>query len=132
MRSQELFYLKQSGKEIRVALDTDGDRIGGLLNEEFPLPVGEDQPTFDYRQHVQNLSTQLGSAIDHAVEAEDQHGTSLIQVSRLRDERNLATDEGFDKLVASGPMWPPAGVAGGVTGRHIGLPLHQPTISASP
>lgn len=101
MRSEEMYSLMQSGKEIRVALETDGDRIGGRLNQRSPLPVDPDEPAFDYRRHMQHLSAQLDSAIDRAVEAEGEHGTNLIQVSRLRDERNLAAGEGFDKLVAT-------------------------------
>ncbi len=101
MRSQEVYYLMQSGKEIRVALETDGDRIGELHNEKFPMPVGEGEPAFDYRLFVQNLITQLDSAVDRAVEAEDEHDNSLIRVSRLRDERKLVVDECVDKLVAT-------------------------------
>lgn len=101
MRSQEMYHLMQSGKEIRVALETDGDRIGELLNERHPLPVGEDEPAFDYRLHMQHLIVQLSSAVDRAVEAEDEHSNSLIRVSRLRDERDLVVEESFDKLVAA-------------------------------
>ncbi len=101
MRSEEMFNLKQSGKEIRVALDTDGDRVGGLLNEQHPLPVDDGEPAFDYRKHMQHLKLQLDSSVDRAVEAEDQHGDSLIKVSRLLDERKVVVDGSFDKLVAT-------------------------------
>ncbi len=96
-----MFSLMQSAKEIRVALETDGDRIGGLLNEVNPLPVDDGEPAFDYRRHLQHLVLQMGSAVDRAVEAEDSHGNSLIRVSRLRDERNVVLDDSFDKLVAA-------------------------------
>ena len=101
MRSQAMHALMQAAKEIRVALETDGDRIGDLLNEQHPLPVGVGETAFDYRQHMQHLVLQLGSAVDHAVEAEDTHGDRLIRVSRLRDERKNVADVGVDKLVAA-------------------------------
>ncbi len=101
MRTQEMFHLMQSGKEIRVALDTDGDRIGGLLNETVPMPVDEGEPSFDYRLHMKHLERQLGSALDHAVEAEDKHAKSLIRVSRLKGERDDSVNANHGKLVAT-------------------------------
>ncbi len=101
MRSQEMYHLQQSAKEIRVAIDTDGDRIGGKLNEQHPLPVDGGQPAFDYRQHMQNVNTQLGSAEDRAVEAENRHSAQLIRVVRLKSERDEVAKTNRDKLMAS-------------------------------
>ncbi len=91
MRSQEMYHLQQSAKEIRVAIDTDGDRIGGQLNEQHPLPVDGGEPAFDYRKHMLHLNTQLGSAEGQAVEAEDRHSAQLIRVARLKSERDEVT-----------------------------------------
>ncbi len=100
MMSQQLFHLKQSAKEIRVAVDTDGGRIGGSLNEQHPLPAEDGQPAFDHRKHMQHLVTKLDSAVERATEAEDEHATSLISVSRLQSERDDSVTANHGKLVA--------------------------------
>jgi len=101
MRSQETFSLLQSAKEIRVAVETDGDRVGGLLNEQHPLPVEEGEPAFDYRQHMRHLVHQLELAADETIVAEDDHSAQKILVSRLQDERDEVVDVTYDKLVSA-------------------------------
>ena len=101
MRNKETFGLLKSADEIRVALDTDGDRVGGLLNENDPLPVGEGEPAFDYRQHMRQLIAQLDRAEKAAVASEDDHAGQLIRVSRTQSERNEIVRTHVDKLVAT-------------------------------
>ncbi len=101
MRFRETYHLQQSAKEIRVALVTDGDRVGGLLNEQHPLPVGEGEPAFDYRQHIRNLVGQLDTTSEAAVAAEDAHSHQLIRVSRSKDERDEIVKLSHGKLVAT-------------------------------
>ena len=101
MRSRETYHLQQSAREIRVALVTDGDRVGGLLNEQHPLPVGEGEPAFDYRLHIEHLVAQLDSAGDDAVVAEDQHSRQQIRVSRSKLERDDVAKDGYGQLVAA-------------------------------
>ena len=64
MRSQETYTLMQSAREIKVAIDADGDQVDGLLNEQHPLPVEEGEPAFDYQQHMRHLSRHLDVAVD--------------------------------------------------------------------
>lgn len=101
MRSQKTFNLIQSAKEINVAINSDGDRVGGLLNERYSTPVSEGEPAFDYRQHMRQLPRQLGSALEGVITAEDDHSEQLIRVSRAQDERNEITTRSYDKLVAA-------------------------------
>ena len=101
MRGQETFFLLRAAKEIRVALDTDGDRIGERINEQFPLPVGEGEPDFDYRLHIRHLVLQLDSAVEKTTAAEDEHSIRLIRVSRSKDERDEVTSANLGKLVAA-------------------------------
>ncbi len=100
MRTQETFHLIGSANEIRVAFNTDGDRVGGLLNEQSPMPVGEGEPAFDYRLHIQHLVVQLDSAVDGMTAAEDEHSIRLIRVSRSKSERDEVTRVNTGKLVA--------------------------------
>ena len=88
MRTQEAFSLMKSAQEIAVAIETDGDRIGGVLNEQSPLPGVEGEPVFDYRRHMQSLLLQLESAKDRMVETEDEHAARLIRVARRKSERD--------------------------------------------
>jgi hypothetical protein len=99
MRSQETLSLFKSAKEIRVAIDADGERIGGLLNETNPLPVPEGEPTFDYRLHFQHLSHQLDVAVGDTELTEDQHSAQLIRVARFQSERDETVKSGYDTLV---------------------------------
>ena len=99
MRTEETYSLMKSAKEIRVAIDADGDRIGGLLNEQHPLPVVEGEPVFDYRKHMQHLVHQLNLAVDDTVTAEDTHSAQLIRVSRAKTERDEIVNVSYEKLV---------------------------------
>jgi hypothetical protein len=99
MRSQETLSLFKSAKEIRVAIDADGERIGGLLNETNPLPVPEGEPTFDYRLHFQHLSHQLDTAVGDTELAEDAHSARLIRVARFQSQRDEVVKSGYDTLV---------------------------------
>ncbi len=101
MRSEETFNLMQSAREIQVAIDADGDRIGGLLNEKHPLPVEEAEPVFDYRLHLRALSGQLGGAVGGAVGAEDEHSDQLVRVSRARDDRDEVAERSIGVLVSA-------------------------------
>ncbi len=99
MRTQETFSLITSAKEIGVALDTDGDRIGGMLNEQNPLPAVEGGSTFDYRQHMQSLQLQLDEATGVVVDAEDEHAARLIRLARQQTEREQVAKISYDKMV---------------------------------
>jgi hypothetical protein len=99
MRSQETLSLFKSAKEIRVAIDADGERIGGLLNEIHPLPVPEGEPTFDYRRHFEHLAHQLDMAVGDTELAEDEHSARQIRVARFQSERDDAVKSGYDTLV---------------------------------
>ncbi len=99
MRTQETFSLMKSAKDIAVAIVADGDRIGGSLNEQKPLPVVEGEPAFDYRKHMQSLRLQLEMAKDEAVEAEDEHSARLIRLSREQDNRDEIAQASYDQAV---------------------------------
>ncbi len=99
MRTQESFSLTKTAKEIAVAIDTDGDRIGGTLNEQNPLPVIEGEPTFDYRKHFQSLRMHLGKATDEVAEAEDEHAARLIRVARRMSERDEVGKKAYDLTI---------------------------------
>ena len=101
MRSKEAASLFKAAKEIRVAVLTDGDRIGELLNEQNPLPVVEGEPVFDYCKHMQHLVHQLDQATDEVVGAEDAHSARLIRLSRFQGERNASVDVHYGKLVTA-------------------------------
>lgn len=101
MRTQQTFSLMKAAKEIAVAIETDGDRIGGLLNEQDPLPVVEGEPVFDYRKHMQSLRLQLNSAKDQVANAEDEHSVRLIRVARRQSERDEVAQASYDKTVAA-------------------------------
>lgn len=101
MRSQETFNLIQSAKEIKVAIVSDGDRIGGLLNKQHPVPVVEGEPAFDYRQHMGQLTHHLDSTVEGMVTAEDKHSDQLIRVSRAQDERDEITDSSLEMLLSA-------------------------------
>jgi hypothetical protein len=91
----------QSAREIKVAIEADGDRVGGLLNEQHPLPVEEGEPAFDYRQHMRHLSSHLDMAVDGAVVSEDAHADQEIRGSRLQEERDEVAGRGYDKLISA-------------------------------
>ncbi len=99
MRTEEAFSLMKSAKEIEVAIDTDGDRVGGVLNEQNPLPVVDGEPAFDYKKHMQSLHLHLESAKDELVTAEDEHAARLIRVARQRSVLDEATTISYDKMV---------------------------------
>ncbi len=99
MRTQETFALQRSAREIGVAIDTDGDRIGDSLNEQNPLPVVEGEPAFDYKKHMQSLKLQLQSAEGEAVAAEDEHAARQIRVARQRSELDDVAKVSYDKMV---------------------------------
>jgi hypothetical protein len=101
MRTQETFGLLQSAKEIRVAIDSDGDRVGGLLNEQHPLPVEEGEPAFDYRKHMQHLKHQLNLAADDVAASEDDLVAEQIRISRLQSDRDDLVTVNYDNLVAA-------------------------------
>ncbi len=101
MRSQETLSLFKSAKDIRVAIDVDGERIGGLLNDTHPLPVPEGEPTFDYRLHFQHLSHQLDLAVGDTELAEDLHSAQLIRVARFQSERDETVKSGYGTLVSA-------------------------------
>ena len=99
MRTQETFSLMKSAKDIGVALDADGERIGGMLNEQSPLPAVEGASAFDYRQHMQGLRLQLDGAVKEVTEAEDEHAARLIRVAREQNERDEVAKTAYDKMV---------------------------------
>lgn len=101
MRSQETHYLLQSAKEIRVAIGTDGERIGGQLNREYPPPVIDGEPLFDYSKHFGLLGHQLDTAVEETIVAEDQHMNQTIRVSRLKSERDETAASSYGKLVTA-------------------------------
>ncbi len=101
MINEGTLSLLRSADEIKVAIDTDGDRIGGLLNQQHSLPPIEGEGAFDYRQHMHHLVRQLDTAADAAIVAENAYHNQGIQVSRLRDERDEVVKIGYDKLVAA-------------------------------
>ncbi len=101
MRTQETFSLMKSAKEIAVAIVTDGDRIGGRLNEINPLPVEEGEPAFDYRKHMQSLGLQLEEAQADVVAAEDEHAARKIRVARRRSELDEVGRVSYDKMVVA-------------------------------
>ncbi len=101
MRTEETFGLMKSAKEIGVSLDADGDRIGGLLNEQSPLPAVDGEAAFDYRKHMQGLGLQLGEAKQQVVDAEDEHAARLIRVSRQKSDRDEVGKACYDKTVTT-------------------------------
>jgi len=101
MRTQETFSLLQSAKEIRVAIKSDGERIGGMLNEQQPLPVEEGEPAFDYRKHMQHLDHQLSLAADDVAASEDELVAEQIRIVRLQSDRDEIANVNYDMLVAA-------------------------------
>ncbi len=99
MRTQETFSLTKSAKEIGVALDADGERIGGKLNEQSPLPAVEGGSAFDYRTHMQSLRLQLNEATAAVADAEDEHAVRLIRVAREQSDRDAVAKVSYDKMV---------------------------------
>ena len=99
MRTEESFALMKSAKDIGVAIDADGDRVGGLLNEQDPLPVGDGEPAFDYRRHLRSLRLQLDAARDQVALTEDEHAARLIRVARRRSERKEVASAAYDEMV---------------------------------
>ena len=99
MRTQETYSLIKAARDIGVAIDADGDRIGGKLNEQNPLPAGEGESAFDYRQHMRSLRLQLDASVEHVAEAEDGHAARLIRLSREQSERESVTDDAYGKMV---------------------------------
>lgn len=101
MRSQEAKFLFRAAKEIRVAVVTDGGRVGERLNEQRPLAVMEGEPAFDYCKHMKHLVFQMDSAVDDVAGAEDEHSAQLIRLSRFQRERNTSAGVNYRKLVSA-------------------------------
>ena len=99
MRTQETFSLMKSAKDIGVALDADGDRIGVILNDDSPLPAAEGGSAFDYRQHMQGLRLQLNGAVKEVTDAEDEHAARSIRASREQKDRDAVARVAYDKMV---------------------------------
>lgn len=99
MRTEETFALMKSAKDIGVAIDADGDRIGGQLNEQDPLPVDDGEPAFDYRRHLRSLRVQLGTARDRVAVTEDEHVVNLIRVARKQSEIKVVAKTAYDEMV---------------------------------
>ncbi len=101
MINEGTLSLLRSADEIKVAIDTDGDRIGELLNQQHSLPPVDGEPAFDYRKHMQHLVLQLDTAADEALVAENTYHDQGIRVSRLLNERDESVAVSYDKLVAA-------------------------------
>ncbi len=101
MITQGASLLLEAGREIRVALVAAGLRIAGLLTEEYPPPVVDGEPLFDYGKQVQHLIHELETAENAVVAAEDAHMKQEVRVSRLRSERDQKTEANYDKLLAA-------------------------------
>ena len=98
MRTEESFGLMKSAKDIGVAIDADGDRVGGLLNEQDPLPVGDGDPAFDYGRHLRSLRAQLDAAKEKVAVTEDEHAARLIRVARQYSERKEVATGRYDEV----------------------------------
>ncbi len=101
MKLQETYDLMRSANEIRLALETDGDRIGELLNEKHPEPAGEGDPVFDHRAQMRHLVHQLDSALDQVVIAEEKHSIRRIRFARTQRERDALVLTNHNKLVTT-------------------------------
>ncbi len=101
MKLQETYGLMRTAKEIRVALETDGDRIGELLNSKRPPPTGEGDPVFDYRAQMGHLIHELDGSVDRLVVTEEEHSERQIRLDRARAERKKVVSTNHAKLVAT-------------------------------
>ena len=72
-----------------------------MLNEQNPLPAGEGQPAFDYREHMRQLSGELDTAVEAVVASEDTHADQQIKVARALEERDEVAERGFDSLLSA-------------------------------
>ncbi len=99
MRTEESHALMKSAKDIGVALDADGERIGGTLNEQSPLPAVEGASAFDYRLHMQGLGLQLDESVKQVTDAEDEHAARLIRASREQKDRDAVAGVAYNKMV---------------------------------
>ncbi len=101
MITQAAFALLQGAKEIRVALVAVGLRIATLLTEQYPPPVVDGQPLFDYGKQVEHLVHGLETAESGMNAAENAHMKQEVRVSRLRSERDQKAEDNYGKLVAA-------------------------------
>ncbi len=98
---QKTYGLIRSAKEIRAALEADGERIGVLLNERRSQPADESVPVTDFRAQMRHLSYELDVTVEQVVVSEDDNSERQIKLDRLRDELEDSVNTNYQKLVAT-------------------------------
>jgi hypothetical protein len=93
MRTEEVYGRLYSGAAVITAVETDGERVGRLLDERYGVtppepPDGELAEALSYRRIVEHLKGDLVTVHTRLAQVEDEYQRKLARIQDLIDRRD--------------------------------------------